>query len=261
MATTGLSTYAPPSPDVLWTTNAIFLASAVALVYDYFLTLGDEIERIWGRPLNGSTILFFINRYFVFIHMIINGCSLFLPVFASQTLCDRYLRYPPAGTIIILGVVEIILIIRVYALYHSDNRVLFVLLSLFTAEVILMALQTHNIARLPNPPGFAGCYFTDTNLVAMVYWIAPLVMCTVILGFTLYKTVNHRRGYPRSRMIHVIMRDGITYFCVVFGLLLLNVFLNRFAPPSAKTAGGSFSQTFAVIMTSRWALKQLCHPP
>ena len=40
------------------------MSGLVALVaYEYTLTLGDEWAIIWRRKWNGSTILFFLNRY------------------------------------------------------------------------------------------------------------------------------------------------------------------------------------------------------
>lgn len=32
-------------------------------IYDYFVTLEAEVERIWSRKLGGATALFFLNRY------------------------------------------------------------------------------------------------------------------------------------------------------------------------------------------------------
>jgi hypothetical protein len=54
-------------PSLLYSLlNSLTFPAAVALamfVYDYMLTLGDEIKYIWRRPVTGVKILYLILRY------------------------------------------------------------------------------------------------------------------------------------------------------------------------------------------------------
>ena len=38
------------------------------MIYEYFLTLSQEVHCIWGRKLSIPTVLFYINRYGLFAH-------------------------------------------------------------------------------------------------------------------------------------------------------------------------------------------------
>jgi hypothetical protein len=48
------------------------LASGTVLVYDYFLTLDQEIALIWSNPLSPPSFMFFLNRYLPFLDTFIN---------------------------------------------------------------------------------------------------------------------------------------------------------------------------------------------
>ncbi|GJE85066.1 hypothetical protein PsYK624_011430 [Phanerochaete sordida] len=43
--------------------NYYIVATCVWLVYDYFLTLRQEVDFIWREPFSGLSLLFYINRY------------------------------------------------------------------------------------------------------------------------------------------------------------------------------------------------------
>ncbi|OBZ73410.1 hypothetical protein A0H81_07276 [Grifola frondosa] len=47
----------------LLTLNYFVMAGAVLFIYDYMITIGQEIDFIWSAPLNGATIVFSLNRY------------------------------------------------------------------------------------------------------------------------------------------------------------------------------------------------------
>lgn len=46
-----------------FTFEAITVVSAAILLYDYTLTVSDEIGRYWTLPIKWPTVLFFVNRY------------------------------------------------------------------------------------------------------------------------------------------------------------------------------------------------------
>lgn len=46
----------------------LHVASAALFVFDFLLTLGQEVELIWGQPHSLATLLFLVNRYLTFLH-------------------------------------------------------------------------------------------------------------------------------------------------------------------------------------------------
>ena len=45
---------------------------AAFVIYDYAITLGQEIEMFWRRKLTGATALFMLNRYLLGLDYIFN---------------------------------------------------------------------------------------------------------------------------------------------------------------------------------------------
>lgn len=54
----------------------------VVLYYDYFLTLGAEVQYFWGRKFSLSTFLFFAPRYLI----LIGGIPMALKYFGHWTV-------------------------------------------------------------------------------------------------------------------------------------------------------------------------------
>ena len=45
---------------------------AAFVIYDYIITLGQEIEMFWMRKFTGATALFLLNRYLVVLDYVFN---------------------------------------------------------------------------------------------------------------------------------------------------------------------------------------------
>ncbi|XP_006460494.1 hypothetical protein AGABI2DRAFT_135682 [Agaricus bisporus var. bisporus H97] len=52
------------------------IAAMVMFAYDYMLTLGEEVELIWMRPMSFATMLFFLIRYVSLMQSIVLAVSL-----------------------------------------------------------------------------------------------------------------------------------------------------------------------------------------
>jgi hypothetical protein len=61
-------------PSSLYSALTLTFSEAVALalfVYDYTLTIGDEMQYIWRRPVTGVKVLYLILRYGVAIAVLV----------------------------------------------------------------------------------------------------------------------------------------------------------------------------------------------
>jgi hypothetical protein len=69
-------------------------ATIALLVYDYFLTLGSEIERFWkggfDRGLNWASFLFFANRYLALLGYIPVTLELFNQIDIDPTVSELF---------------------------------------------------------------------------------------------------------------------------------------------------------------------------
>lgn len=48
------------------------LIRIVLILYDYFITLGAEVELFWKKKNSRASVLFFLNRYLVLVYQFFN---------------------------------------------------------------------------------------------------------------------------------------------------------------------------------------------
>lgn len=79
----------------------------VVLYYDYFLTLGAEVQYFWGRKFSLSTFLFFTPRYLI----LIGGIPMALKYFghwtvhvSKQDACQSHSHFLPVLLVLPSGV-------------------------------------------------------------------------------------------------------------------------------------------------------------
>ncbi|KAF9058425.1 hypothetical protein BDP27DRAFT_1153872, partial [Rhodocollybia butyracea] len=94
------------------------------LFYDYFLTLDLEVECFWGWSAKGfATLLFYINRYLSLLGNI--------PIIIFSFWPERVLHHNVSklDTLLLsmqslITLSRVLFILRLYALYDKDKRIL-----------------------------------------------------------------------------------------------------------------------------------------
>ncbi|KAF8802152.1 hypothetical protein BYT27DRAFT_7197232 [Phlegmacium glaucopus] len=251
----------PPTPDPVLATALVHLHAAlyfqmagfVMLIYDHMLTFPDEVERIWKQKITGASILFLINRYLSPLQFIILIDAFEGPVWTKKA-CDRFVVFEGAQTITMVGICELIMILRVYALYGRSKLVAIPLLFLLAAQIVLSGLGINTGFAVPLPPGVVGCILTGTSSLFALLWVTPLVTDSLIFVLTLWKTGQYIKKSGRSPTLDIFLRDGAMYFCVIFASNLLNTLIYFLATEDLKAIGASFSQQMTSVMISRIVL-------
>lgn len=232
------------------------LASCVMLFYDIVITMGDEVEKIWLQPrYTHITLLFALNRYLSPLGYIVIIASFHMnwPV----STCERYVLYPEALKVVTTFVIGLIFVLRVYAIYGKSKLVGCVGGALLAAELGVKIWAFLDGGRLHLPEGLHGCILVGKHPTRLAFtWIAELVFDTIIFSMTLYRTVAYYRGQhdrPQS-LLKLIMRDGVTYFAVIFIVNAITVSVFIWAPSNIKAINASFSTLITSLMVSRLIL-------
>lgn len=251
-----------PSPDAqALATAALHLtagkyfqvAAFVMLVYDHILTLPDEVERIWKQKWSGATILFLINRYVTPLQFIIIIDAFQDPRW-KKSACDRFVAFEGTSTVALVAVCEMIMMLRVYALYGRSRLILAFLSFLWVVQVTLSSIGMKTGFAVPLPPGFVGCIFTGSNPLFPAVWVTPLASDCCIFCLTLWRTRTFIKNSRRTPTIHIFLRDGLMYFLVIFVANLFNTLIFFLGPSDLKAIGASFSQLITATMISRLVL-------
>ncbi|TFK36233.1 hypothetical protein BDQ12DRAFT_667934 [Crucibulum laeve] len=234
MASIGSGAY-----DKLWisikanerVTRANNVAATAFYIWDFFLTLPDEVEYFWGSRWTWIKFLFFVNRYYkLALALAIAICHAYSPVLiftGNYVRRSDYKIFTHVANVAIIGsfVVQGIFIIRLYALTIRSN--------VYRCFSI--------VERSFNP------------------YIPMVIYDFVLFALALYKSIRHLRQLPSKNwttaiLMNIIIRDSLLYFAVTGPLDLFTVAVNwsNTVPSAAVTR---------VLINMRKSLAQLERDP
>ncbi|KAF8890395.1 hypothetical protein BD779DRAFT_1671349 [Infundibulicybe gibba] len=221
--------------------NYVNVASLTILVYNYVSTFDQELEVIWKSRWTITKVFFVFTRYIPFVDM-----GLVMYNLASQTLLGHACFTVYQGTIwlFLLGlmIAEGILTLRTWAIWGRThprlNLVLPMIFAIFgISEFSMMMVFARSLT------GRTGsCLATGRNRAIVISWIILMVYDALMLGIMVtqgFRTVTLNGNSGNSRLLKIVKRDGIIYYCYIFTLSLLNIvvvstqpdnFLFLFAP-------------------------------
>ncbi|KAL5520194.1 hypothetical protein ACEPAG_9407 [Sanghuangporus baumii] len=224
-------------------TNSISLASLVVLLYDTSLTLrtsSSEIEYVWKANWSYGKVLFFLNRYPVVaisIVMIISNMN----VASSLKLavrCEISYRLDGWSMMALILPVQLIFVLRTFALWERNRKVLafLILLMLACDSVIGVSIwmsERIGSVMLPQEPGLRevlGCYSTMSGISSYKVIIpavaALMVFDAVVLALTILRFIRIRKdGEGNGSVIRILFRDGVIYYIVVLASNVANLLL------------------------------------
>ncbi|KAJ7691050.1 hypothetical protein B0H17DRAFT_1063963 [Mycena rosella] len=238
------------------------LVSFSLLFYDYFLTLGWEVERYWGTPSTWPHILFLGNRYGtllgnipVVIQYFWTGNSTPKKISICRGL-ESYHQYFIIATQLMVGAM---LILRTYALYERDRRVLAVLVSV-AAGAVAVAIWSVFTGKTGDTQDNLHLYFGCNYGISHTQGVSLATAWAGVAGFdclifllTLWKVLTRHRLHA-TNLLTVLLRDGSVYFLVMFMSNLSNIITFVFGTPYTRGIATTFTNIISSIMISRLML-------
>lgn len=199
------------------------VSAVMWMLYDTAIHFDVEMDCIWRRPKNWVKYAYGFVRYIP----ILNGGAVL------ALTADR--RYPPSGCrgwiidqLVVIEcvtvVVELILMLRVYAMYNR-NKVIAGMIALgFAAEVALMVTTLALV--IPRQTFTPDCLVASSPGIYMAYWLSSLCFETFLFALTLYKffqgiTLDRRR----HSVLFLFVRDGTWAYAIIFAAMLLNTLM------------------------------------
>ncbi|KAJ7429735.1 hypothetical protein B0H11DRAFT_2141420 [Mycena galericulata] len=193
--------------------NGMYYLNAITftlLFYDYFLTFEWEISRYWGSEITWPTVLFFLNRYGSLLGNIPVVIQFFWITPSTPQKSASYHQYFLIGT---QAVVAALLILRTYALYERDNRVLaFMLVICGGAGGVCIwrsVVDDTSDVLINGDLGLdIGCIYAITgpqSVGLIIAWMALVLFDCMIFFLTLYRALNHRSTGARLLTVFVMV--------------------------------------------------------
>ncbi|TBU47579.1 hypothetical protein BD309DRAFT_1053148, partial [Dichomitus squalens] len=254
--------------------NYCLVAANVLYVYDYFITLGVEVEFFWNRSFSGAVLLFVGNRYLTLVNVVTDYLQL-LPLSAfsgnkmvsgalTLTSCALYQR---GG----LGVVWLELLppavfscLRAYALSKNWPLALLILM-LSLVPFGVNADYGYGLTGYVEP--MFGCMDADReplNISIIAYLELHVSLCLIIADILLI-IITWVRLYRRhifsetSKPLtfeRVLIQNGTLYFII---LLVMNALHLSFSLAAISGNNGysdvtAFTPMVTNILVSRFLL-------
>ncbi|KAJ7810794.1 hypothetical protein B0H14DRAFT_2459948 [Mycena olivaceomarginata] len=204
--------------------------SALCLfMWDYFLTFPQEVQYFWGSRWSLVKFLFFLNRYFTMVLVAFTVFFDLYPTPDTQT-CLTWAKFEVFAALFCAFVVEVIMQIRLHAMYGHNRQLIFVVSVLCIGELMSMASLSiakcvlfffvsyicywnalaHTIACLINrfPTSFAGLAQVPNapwslpfcnNVVPdhfYPYWISFMIFDTIVFLLVARKAYIHYQTLP-----------------------------------------------------------------
>ncbi|KAF8428952.1 hypothetical protein L210DRAFT_3116192 [Boletus edulis BED1] len=218
--------------ELLVLNNYLSLTSVAVVVYDYIITISREIEYIWLRPWSWVSTMFIVVRYIGLYWIMANALkgSSFVP----GPLEVSTVIYLISGWALVLFIsaTDLMMILRVYAMWNRSRTILSILLSIFVAQTIVAVVldgiynnpNTHVLVTLNQVSDFSFCNisYINTPATVQVYRAAPRLVLSAALvilavsqtlkeSFEMYKATKQ---WQPNRYMQKLVGDGILYFIV-----------------------------------------------
>ncbi|EJD44902.1 hypothetical protein AURDEDRAFT_166085 [Auricularia subglabra TFB-10046 SS5] len=221
-----------------------YIAAFTWVLFDYSLTLHDEIVYIWKRPMRSGTIQFYVLRYLGIISLAASLGIYLWPkeTHADATECPPGHKDPPylsvrsnMENVIFVGapvlqfsvfwVVEVILQTRIFALYDS-RRLAIVNGALFVLEIMAMLLLWNYIPAIWSFPEYHDDLWTLEEPIIQgcsylpLYWLPGIVFELWLAGLAIAQL---RRKVPRDGLLAVMVRDSVRYFFLIAIVMVVHI--------------------------------------
>lgn len=229
-------------------------------IYDYLLTLGDEVRYAWSRNNPWVLFLFLANRYTPLVHLIWVHVNMFdykLP-FCQAT---KWVPIFHAGAVTVFAHLAIAL--RVYAITGKNKYLGGVLALVVVAEFCsdifsIIWLGLGPLEALPeiDLDPFKICIYKRWRVGEFLY--NSLAMFFELLSFLIVVITARKARKDRYRtmpsILEIILRDATHYFILIFSAQILSTLFLYCAPVDLQLMPGMVNTIFIPVMASRLML-------
>jgi len=202
--------------------NFLSCGALAAQAWDLMMSFSDEVEYLWRGKFTFIKALYFGSRYGMLVTQVINQLLSF-PFEEDSYLfliCSEIFIFKAILAQLGLTLVEMILLIRVYALYNQSFRAKWLLTSVFvistTLETTGNSLVIQALARTSRciPP------ILDRKAL-MIFGIGAGVCQSIVFIMTIAKLVAGQQR--RTPLTSLMLKEGVVTFLLVFALVAIMI--------------------------------------
>ncbi|KAG1738997.1 hypothetical protein EDB19DRAFT_1909043 [Suillus lakei] len=221
----------------LWVRKTLSAAGHTVLVYDYFLTINDEIWYIWNAPWTVVKVIFLINRYGNLAGQTLIRLEEAGLLAHNQLFCQRYSLTTSFFMILSSESIHILVLVRAWAIWGTQRGMTkFLVGSYVFCVLILLGAATYGakhdsseeyeyldlakvcVSAMPSMwLSFLVCGLIDHHFKEFMWlcWLGSFILDAAIFVLTtrsLWRYSREFRGLYPSNLLHVLVRDATMFF-------------------------------------------------
>ncbi|KAH6899447.1 hypothetical protein BKA70DRAFT_1313493 [Coprinopsis sp. MPI-PUGE-AT-0042] len=216
-------------------TNASTVAAVILMVYDYLLTLPDEVELIWRSKWTAVKVLFLLTRYLPFLELF-PLASFMLTRGDDVQACS--LKYHILAWMEVMGLsfAVALLSFRTWAVWNKSLTIGIILAVAFFAQMgASMALTSRFLTLVKFIPVAEPynwqCLKAGEKVYLTMVRIVILAYDTGTLFLMLWKGISQYSFLDRAGSLErAVFASGLMYYFFLFCHTVTSVFLMRFLP-------------------------------
>ncbi|KAG1754695.1 hypothetical protein EDD22DRAFT_228558 [Suillus occidentalis] len=242
------------------------VAAGVVVVYDWVLTVGQEIELIWRQRWSLMTVLYLVIRY-IGIPFSVVFVLVSTPNVSLTDAVSNILNYAKSCTnVVMAAMLGVVMIARLHAMYQGSRTTLLFLVIIFLAVniacVVLAAITLkYTVAEEAILSGIHMCGYNDegdVQLLSSMVWMLNTVWEVLALCLSVWIAVKHFRDLRRlgpstgstiGDCFRVLIKSHVLYFASFAGVSCLElIVLSPAFLYSSSTAALIFDGTLGVLL-------------
>jgi len=218
--------------EALRTNDYVSFVIITAVLYDYVLTFSREVHYVWHRPWTWISTMFVLVRYFGLSWMILYNlvATTFIP--GPVKLCTAIYLVAAWDAEIFLAVADLVMILRVYAMWNQSKQILYFLLFIYVPQVMVSFIvtgiyynpNTHFQDTIVQVLDHTFCNASFINVPPSIYlfdaglrFFLSATLLTLAVIPTLKQSVEMYKAtkqWQPNKYMQQLVRDGILYFLV-----------------------------------------------
>ncbi|KAG2348161.1 hypothetical protein BDR05DRAFT_609602 [Suillus weaverae] len=221
------------------------VAAGAVVVYDWVLTLGQEIELIWRQRWSLMTVLYLIIRYIGLPYSVVSTLQNITSVSLTDAVSNIAYCAITGTNVVVAAMLGVIMIARLHAMYQKSRTMLIFLVIIFLAiniacGVIAAIGLKHTAGEELILSGTYMCSYgfeADVQLLFSMIWMLNTVWEVLALCLSVWIAVKHFRDLRRlgpstgstiGDCFRVLIRSHVLYFASFVSVSCLQ--LDSFSP-------------------------------
>lgn len=234
----------------------ITLVGFVVLLYDYLLTLTDEVNLIWNAKKGVVSTIFLLNRYCIPVVLALDIYESFGNAAASILFCKVWTIVQSYVTIFSYISIHAIVAWRLYAILRGKAWVAWTLwiagfLNFAISAGITTASLIPTIANLR--PFHHACVVSAPRYIWAI-WLPSVFFETLLFGLTIVAMIYQGQRHSLTSLSLLLYRDGMLYFVAVTFCSLFSLMVWALAGPDLLGLARYFTLAMVNVAGARLVL-------